>query len=136
VKVVLDNNVLLVSLPRTSVDHIIFLELIRGNYTLCVTSDILSEYEEIFQRRANPNVTKLALDLLDIPPNLERVNKYYFWRMINIDPDDNKFVDCAISSRADFIVTDDKHFREVKKHSFPTVNVISKKEFIEILKLK
>jgi uncharacterized protein len=135
-KVVLDTNVLLVSLPKTSVDHIIFLELIRGNYTLCVTTDILNEYEEIFQRRANPNVTKIALDLLDILPNIERVNKYYFWRMINIDPDDNKFVDCAISSRADFIVTYDKHFEELKKQTFPSVKVISKEEFVEILKLK
>jgi uncharacterized protein len=135
-KVVLDTNVLLVSLPKTSVDHIIFLELIRGNYTLCVTTDILNEYEEIFQRKANPNVTKIALDLLDILPNIERINKYYFWRMINIDPDDNKFVDCAISSRADFIVTDDKHFEELKKQTFPSVKVISKEEFVEILKLK
>jgi predicted nucleic acid-binding protein len=56
VKVVLDTNVLLAALPHTSDSHVIFLELVRGTYELCLTSDILNEYEEVFQRRANPEV--------------------------------------------------------------------------------
>jgi uncharacterized protein len=132
-KVVLDTNILLVSLPNTSVDHIIFLELIRGSYSLCVTTDILDEYAEIFSKKSNPTVAACALDLVDILPNLERIHKYFFWRMIHADPDDNKFVDCAVSARADFIVSDDRHFREVNG-KFPTVKVISKAEFLEILR--
>jgi uncharacterized protein len=132
-RVVIDTNVLLVSLPRTSPDHLIFLELIRGKYALCVTTDILEEYAEIFQQKANPEVAAFAMDLLDILPNLERIRKYFFWQMITADPDDNKFVDCAVSARADFIVSDDKHFNEVKG-KFPPVKVISKLEFVEMLK--
>ncbi|HRJ15851.1 MAG TPA: putative toxin-antitoxin system toxin component, PIN family [Saprospiraceae bacterium] len=133
-RVVLDTNVLLVSLPRTSADHLILQELLNGRYTICVTTDILNEYAEIFQRKANSEVASLALDLLDILPNLERIHKYYFWRMISADPDDNKFVDCAISAGADFIVSDDNHFKEVQG-KFPPVKVISKLEFMQLLKL-
>lgn len=132
-KVVLDTNVLLAALPRTSDSHLIFLELIRGSYELCLTSDILSEYEEVFQRKANPQVATLALDVLDILPNLLHINKYYFWRLITVDPDDNKFVDCAIAANADFIVTDDKHFKVLSDITFPKVKVVSSREFLKML---
>ncbi|MBK7936264.1 MAG: putative toxin-antitoxin system toxin component, PIN family [Lewinellaceae bacterium] len=132
-RVVLDTNVLLAALPRTSDSHLIFLELTRGTYELCVTSDILNEYEEVFQQRANQEVATLALDVLDILPNLLYINKYYFWRFITVDPDDNKFVDCAIAANADFIVTDDKHFKVLKDIPFPKVKVINRREFLEML---
>jgi len=132
-KVVLDTNVLLVALPRRSPDHIILTALMKGSFSLCVTSDILDEYAEIFQRRANPIVSAFALDLLDVLPNLIRINKFYFWRLIHADPDDNKFVDCAIAANADFIVTDDRHFNVLKTIDFPKVRILNKKEFIALL---
>lgn len=135
-RVVLDTNVLLAALPHTSDSHLIFLELIRGAYELCLTSDILNEYEEVFQKRANREVATLALDVLDILPNLLYINKYYFWRFITVDPDDNKFVDCAIAANADFIVTDDKHSKVLKDIPFPKVNIISKQAFLEMLEGK
>ena len=61
------------------------------------------------------------------------INKYYFWRLIAVDPDDNKFVDCAIAANADFIVTDDKHFKVLKDIPFPKVEVINKRKFLETL---
>lgn len=133
-RVVLDTNVLLAALPRTSDSHLIFLELIGGSYDLCLTSDILNEYEEVFQQRANPQVAALALDVLGILPNLLPVTKYYFWRLITVDPDDNKFVDCAIAANADFIVTDDKHFNVLNDIVFPKVKVVSRQEFLDMLK--
>jgi putative PIN family toxin of toxin-antitoxin system len=132
-KVVLDTNVLLAALPQTSSTYIIFQRLLEGAYTLCVTSDILHEYEEIFQRRANHEVAVLAMNLLDILPNLERINKYYFWNLIVADPDDNKFVDCAIAANAHFICTEDKHFNVLENIPFPNVSVISANEFIQKL---
>lgn len=135
-RVVPDTNVLLAALPHTSDSHLIFLELIRGTYELCLTSDILNEYEEVFQKRANREVATLALDVLDILPNLLYINKYYFWRFITVDPDDNKFVDCAIAANADFIVTDDKHSKVLKDIPFPKVNIISKQAFLEMLEGK
>lgn len=136
-RVVPDTNVLLAALPHTSDSHLIFLELIRGTYELCLTSDILNEYEEVFQKRANREVATLALDVLDKLPNLLYINKYYFWRFITVDPDDNKFVDCAaIAANADFIVTDDKHSKVLKDIPFPKVNIISKQAFLEMLEGK
>jgi predicted nucleic acid-binding protein len=86
-----------------------------------------------FEQKANAEVAALTLDVLDILPNIIQVKKNYFWRLITVDPDDNKFVDCAIAANADFIVTDDKHFKVLKTIEFPKVKVVGKKEFLEML---
>lgn len=59
---------------------------------------------------------------------------YYFWNLITVDPDDNKFIDAYVAADADYLVTNDAHFNEVKKVNFPLVNIVSADEFLEILK--
>ncbi len=49
-KVVLDTNVLLVSISERSRLHWIFRKLIEKEYILCVTTDILAEYAEIIEQ--------------------------------------------------------------------------------------
>ena len=45
----------------------------------------------------------------------------------------DKFVDCAITANVKFVVTNDKHFKVLKKIDFPYVEVISATEFLEEL---
>ena len=56
-KVVIDTNVLLVSISDRSPFHWIYKNLIAEKYILCVTTDILDEYEEIFIRHLGPTAT-------------------------------------------------------------------------------
>jgi predicted nucleic acid-binding protein len=53
--------------------------------------------------------------------------------LITEDPDDNKFVDAAVAGNTDYIVTNDRHFKVLKDIEFPSVNICSSKEFLEIL---
>ena len=46
-KVVIDTNVFWVSVSRRSATHWIFRALLDGEFTLCVTTENLNEYEEI-----------------------------------------------------------------------------------------
>ncbi|MFN3851783.1 MAG: putative toxin-antitoxin system toxin component, PIN family [Spirosomataceae bacterium] len=70
---------------------------------------------------------------MDNAENTIFANRYFTFNLIFTDPDDNKFVDCAIASNADFIVTNDKHFDVLKELPYPHLNVISINEFIDIL---
>lgn len=65
--------------------------------------------------------------------NVKKVEVFFKWSMITEDADDNKFVDCALNGEADFIVTDDGHFRALKEAGFPFVKVIKTHEFLEII---
>ena len=53
-RVVLDTNVLLISIPTKSPYRIIFDSLISGKFTLIISNEILLEYWEIISRKTNP----------------------------------------------------------------------------------
>jgi predicted nucleic acid-binding protein len=53
--------------------------------------------------------------------------------MIQADPDDNKFVDCAIAGNAKYIVTNDHHYDILRETPFPHVDVMSITEFLALL---
>lgn len=59
-----------------------------------------------------------------------RVKPNYRFNLITTDPDDNKFVDCAIT----YIVSNDRHFEELKKYDFPKVDVRKLSEFLSIIR--
>jgi predicted nucleic acid-binding protein len=92
------------------------------------------EYEELLSSLYPPEVTKNTLHLLLASHNVEKILPYYKWDLISADPDDNKFVDCALNAGANYIVTNDKHFDILKTIDFPKVNVIRIDEFAEELK--
>ena len=50
-----------------------------------------------------------------------------------MDKDDNKFVDCAVSCNADYLVTNDRHFDILASIEFPKVITIKAKEFLAML---
>jgi uncharacterized protein len=133
VKVVLDTNILWVSIARRSESHWVFEALIDEIYTLCVTSDILSEYEEIISQKLGENTANSVLEIVDNLTNVELITTFYRWTLIRRDPDDDKFVDCAIACNADYLVTNDKHFNLLKKLDFPKVEVINLEEFKKLM---
>ncbi len=132
--VVLDTNVLLVSLPSHSTFHPIFQALKQNRYALCVTNEILTEYEEQISVRLGTTRTDLQLrELLNLP-NVTLIDVYFNWYKIEADPDDDKFADCAFACGADYLVTNDRHFNVLKDAvDFPRVAVITAQEFIDVL---
>ena len=63
-KVVLDTNILLVSISSKSKYHWIFSKLLDNQYQLFVTNEILLEYEEIISSKYNTNVAKNVIRTL------------------------------------------------------------------------
>lgn len=132
-RIVIDTNVFLVIIPTLSRYHLAYKALKENHFDLVVSNEILLEYEEqLSSRYAIPNVSEILENLLE-NQNIQLFNPEYKWNLITQDPDDNKFVDCAIAANADWIVTNDKHFHLLKDIDFPKVNIISIEEFIDLL---
>ena len=127
--VVLDTNCLVQSLPSKSIYHKIWEDFLEGKYILCVSNEILNEYEEIITRYSSPQVAKNVVDAISHSPHTLYKESYFKFRLITQDPDDNKFVDCAIVCGADYIVSNDAHFNCLRNHPFPVVKVISLEDF-------
>ena len=64
--IVLDTNVLLVSFPSHSPYRVIFNALIDGVFTLAISNEILSEYEEKIAERYDAQTVKELFGLLSI----------------------------------------------------------------------
>jgi len=58
-----------------------------------------------------------------------RVSPTFFFNLIQSDPDDNKFVDCAICGNAEIIVSNDAHFNILKQIGWPKLSVIRIEEY-------
>ena len=56
-------------------------------------------------------------------PHTLFINTFYKFNLIAADPDDNKFIDCAVAAQAKYIVTEDRHYDELREVEFPQVDI-------------
>ncbi len=122
---VIDTNSLLQILPKKSPYRYIWEDYLAGKFILCVSTEILAEYEEILSQNITPTVAENVVSLIVGRRNTVFVTPYFRFGLIQIDVDDNKFVDCAICGKASFIVTEDHHFDILAHIDYPKVKVIS-----------
>ena len=102
-------------------------------YVLCISNDIIEEYEEILSSHISPIVANIVISTILRANNVVRVDAQFRFGLIVSDVDDNKFVDCAIAANADYIVTEDGHFSVLKEIPFPKVEVKRLQSFLDDL---
>ena len=132
--IVLDTNCLLMSLSRRSPYYPVWRDFVDGKYTLCVTNEILAEYEEILTNKVGAEIASNVITAILDLPNTKVIQVYYHLRLITADPDDDKFVDCAFKANARYIVTLDHHYDVLKQTPFPFIDVVGIDEFIKVLR--
>ena len=132
-RIVLDTNIILSAFSSHSPYRNVLDQLFERKYDLYLTHDILLEYEEKLKEIFHPEVAELFIGAIELQPNVYKIQSYFHFELISQDPDDNKFVDCAVAASAHYLVTNDKHFNVLKKLEFPSINLINMKEFITVL---
>ena len=132
-KIVLDTNCLIMSLSRHSEFYPVWQGIRTGRYILCVSNDIISEYREIIAIKTSEIVADNVVRMLAESPNVEFIDPRYHLELIQADPDDNKFVDCAFAANATYSVSNDKHFNALKEIDYPKIQVIKLIEFLQTL---
>jgi len=132
-KIVLDTNCLLPSIFGNSPYNWLWEAFCENQFTLCCTTDIIQEYEELLADFYSPEISESVINTITNAPNLEQVIPYYKWNLIPADPDDNKFVDCALNVGADYLVTNDRHFNILKMTGFPPIKIVDIETFKTLL---
>ena len=128
-RIVLDTNCLLQILPRKSEYNHIWADIVAGNIRLCVCNDMIMEYTEILSNYVSAEVAENVITAILRLPGTIFIQNYYKWYAITVDPDDNKFVDCAFAAQAKFLVSNDKHFNEVKRSKIPDIEIVCLQEY-------
>ena len=135
-RVVIDTNVLLVSISSKSKYYWLFKSILNEQVQVLVTNDILLEYHEILSKKLGTKVAQLVENVLLFSNNVLKIDVFYNWSLIQNDPDDNKFVDCAVAGAADYIISNDNHFKILDKIAFPKVQVLTIQEFLHVFENK
>ena len=129
-RVVVDTNVFVSSFfggnPRKIVDL-----WKSGQVTICLSKPIIDEYVEVLQQLGLQNERELE-ELLNLfargfhvlfsanTPELHLVNE---------DPDDDKFIECAVALKADFVISGDKNLIAIQ--DYMSIRIVTPKEFLD-----
>ena len=127
----IDTNCLLQIIAKKSPYRPIWDAFLEQRYQLCVTNEILDEYQEILEQQITSTVAENVVLLILNMSNVLFVDPHFRMELITTDPDDNKFVDCAFAAGADYLVSEDRHFDVLRNISFPKINLVTLDEFME-----
>jgi len=132
-KVVIDTNVF-ISAFGWGGKPLRLIELLEaGEIRHCASEEIIKElliavsYPKLdFTHNVQSDILEFVLAYSDIYEPKESVN-------ITSDPDDNKFIECALAARVKFVITGDRKFLSVKQ--FRNVKIITPDDFLRLKNL-
>jgi len=129
-KVVIDTNVFVSSFlggnPRRIID------LWRNEeITLCLSKDVLDEYVGVIQRIGLTGEDEIQelLSLFAKGFNLLFTTKTPKITVVKNDPDDDKFIECAVALKAEVIITGDRELRALGKYR--GIKILTPQQFLE-----
>ena len=130
-KVVLDTNVFVSSFFGGNPRRIIQVWE-EGLLTLCLSGAILDEYLHVLMRlglKTGPELEELV-GVLKHAPNVLFVAEPKPVKVVADDPDDDKFIACAVALKAGYVVSGDKALVDVRQYR--GIKIVTPREFLEI----
>ncbi len=131
--VVIDTNCLVQMISLHSPYRPIWNAFLLGKFQLCISNEILEEYQEIIEQQTTSHIAENIILLILNKKNVTFVDPHFRLGLITEDPDDNKFVDCAFAANADYLVSNDKHFTILHNIPFPRLNLVRMADFLETI---
>jgi len=130
-RLVLDTNVIIsAALKADGLQRTVLLLALTKPARLYVSNAILAEYREVLARKEFKIRRGARLQLLQLIKNKSHLVTPTQRIQAASDPDDNIFLECADTARADYLVTgNQRHFPKFWKQT----KVITAREFITLI---
>ena len=129
IKVVVDTNVFISSFfggnPRKIIDL-----WKSGDVILCLSRPIIDEYIEVLRRLELQNEKEIdeLLGLFAHGYNVVFTAKTPELHIVEKDPDDNRFIECAVALKAKFVISGGKALKEIR--DYMNIKIVSPREFL------
>ncbi len=132
VRVVIDTNVFVSGLLKSDNPPSNVVDLfIEDKINLIISEEVFSEYIKVLLRPElkvkKDNIIRL-ISIFILKAEIIKVKTKL--DIIERDPSDNKFLECALDGKVDYIITGDKHLLELKKYK--KIKIVDPKTFIDI----
>lgn len=115
-KIVIDTNVVISGVFFGGKPRMILEAVADGKIFACASTEILTEYYEVIdemidrgQGHFNRNVLDPMISEMEIIIPVSHID-------VSRDPDDNKFIECAVDSGALYIVSGDKDLLDIEEY--------------------
>ncbi|MBI4143817.1 putative toxin-antitoxin system toxin component, PIN family [Candidatus Woesearchaeota archaeon] len=134
-RIVLDTNVLVSGTYWSGSSFRILKMAMNEEFSLIISEKILDEYKKILYSdelmAKTDEIQKARLSSTEVLlVNSERVNPEYSFGIVTDDPDDDKFVYCAVEGKCDFLVSQDEHILKLKEYQ--RIRIVTPDEFLRI----
>lgn len=116
---------------NNSVANKLLVKLIKKNYELFSTEDIINEFCEVLIRDFKYSSDDLEEILSIVFGFLHIIEHNIEIEEIKEDPDDNKILECAVCSFSDYILTYDKHLLDLRE--FLGIKIVTPEEALSLL---
>ena len=129
-KVVIDTNVFISSFFGGTPREIINLWK-DGHLILCLSQGIVEEYIKVLNRlglKDTNEIVKLTKLFAEGYNSIFTATTPTLF-VVEDDPDDNKFIECAVALDCKIIISGDKHLKKIKKYI--DIEILSPKKFID-----
>ena len=130
-KVVLDTNIFVSSLFWKGEPNRIVMLASENKIKNFTSTAVLDELRNVLKRDFDVPENKIDEILSNIVSYSELVETGERLEIIKSDPSDNKFLEIAITVKADYIVSNDKHLLNLRE--FHGIEIVSAKEMLHIL---
>jgi len=133
-KVVIDTNVFVSSFFGGNPKKIIDLWK-NEEIVLCLSKDILDEYIDVLQRVGlqDENEIEELLSLFAKGFNILFTTKTPKIKAVKGDPDDDKFLECAVALKAEVIITGNKALKTMDEYM--GIKILTPLQFLKIYKI-
>ena len=129
-RVVLDTNVFISGIFFSGPPSKILKAWVNQNFQIVLSKKLLDEYQRVAK------VLSSKFRTIDIIPIIEMVTihgEFVDTQGVNIsaceDPDDDKFLECAVAAKCKTIISGDKHL--LKLSGYEGINVLSPRNFVD-----
>ena len=129
-RVVVDTNVFISSFfggnPRKIIDL-----WKSGEITLCLSKPIVDEYIEVLRRLGLQSEKEIEalLGLFAHGFHVVFTAKTPDLHIVEKDPDDNMFIECAVALKSGFVITGDKALKAIQEYM--NIKIVSPSEFLK-----
>jgi len=127
IRVVVDTNIFISSFFGGSPRKIIDLWK-SGQIILCLSRPIIDEYINVLRRMGLQNERELE-ELLSLFAHVLFTSKAPNLNVVEKDPDDNKFIECAVALNAESIISGDRALQVIK--DYMGIKIQSPKQFLD-----
>ena len=129
-KVVIDTNVLISGIFFSGPPYQILNAWRDKKLTIVISQEILSEYQSVSEELSKEFPSIQIDQILDIiTMHAEVVDTKGIEIQICEDPDDNKFIECALAGKSRFIVSGDKHLLKVS--GYKGIKVLKPRNYVD-----